>query len=170
MAQLRNFLAACWVLALLAGCGNGAEEAAQALAEQARQSEGREVPGGQAQAGRQEIRFQTEDGTLLHVQGGDVALPEDFPEDIALPEHYTLVSVMTMGANQSLVMQSDQGMPSVFEHFQSRQAGHGWTETLSMQGTGGWMLGFEKDRRGLLVNLSSDVDGKTVVSLSVQPR
>jgi hypothetical protein len=32
------------------------------------------------------------------------------------------------------------------------------------------MLGFEKENRGLLVNLSSDVDGRTVVSLSVQAR
>jgi hypothetical protein len=61
-------------------------------------------------------------------------------------------------------------MPGVFEHSRSSQAGQGWTGTLSMQGTGGWMPGFEKDRRGLLVNLSSDVDGKTVVVLSVQPR
>lgn len=169
MSLLRNAPVAGLALALLAGCGNGADEAAAALAEQARVAEHGGAPAGQA-AAHQEISFPTEDGTLLHVQGEDVALPEDFPDDIELPEGYTLVSVMTMGANQSLVMQSDQGPAGLFEHFQQGQASQGWTETLSMQGTGGWMLGFEKDRRGLLVNLSSDVDGRTVVSLSVQAR
>jgi len=170
MAQLRYAFAAGVAAALLAGCGSGAEKAAEALAEQARQAADAGTATGPAQAGRQQIRFRTDEGTLLHVQGAHVALPDDFPADIGLPEGYTLVSVMTMGATQSLVMQSEQGLPSLFEHFQTGQASRGWTETLSMQGTGGWMLGFEKEKRDLLVNLSSDVDGRTVVSLSVQAR
>jgi hypothetical protein len=170
MAQLRYALAASFAVALLAGCGSAADKATEALAEQARQAADGDTATGPAQPGTQEIRFQTEEGTLLHVQGEHVALPDDFPADIGLPEGYTLVSVMTMGATQSLVLQSKQGLPSLFEHFQTGQASRGWTETLSMQGTGGWMLGFEKENRGLLVNLSSDVDGRTVVSLSVQAR
>lgn len=170
MSLLRTTLAAGLALALLAGCGDDADMAAEALAEQARQAGNGEAAPGPESAGSPEIRFETEHGLLKRSEGEDVALPEDFPDDIRLPEDYTLVSVMTMGATQSLVMQSEQGLPGLFEHFQRSQAGQGWTETLTMKGTGGWMLGFEKEKRGLLVNLSSDVDGKTVVSLSVQPR
>lgn len=168
---LRNALGAALALALLAGCGgNGADEAAEALAEQARLAAAVDASAGENGAARQDINFETRDGTLRRSEGEDVTLPEDFPADIRLPEDYTLVSVMTMGPTQSLVMQSERGMPSLYEHFQSGQAGQGWTETLSMRGTGGWMLGFEKEKRSLLVNLSSDVDGRTVISLSVQAR
>jgi hypothetical protein len=37
-----------------------------------------------------------------------------------------------------------------------------------MQGADGSMLGFEKDGRSLLVNLRDDLDGQSVVSLSLQ--
>lgn len=165
MSPVRNTLAAVTALVLIAGCGESADKAAQALAEQARQAANDD-----AGPDNQEIGLQTEYGLLPRAEGDDVALPDEFPEDIRLPDDYTLVSVMTMGPTLSLVMQSDRGVASLYEHFQSGQSGEGWTETLSVKGSGGWMLGFEKDRRGLLVNLSSDVDGKTVVSLSVRPR
>lgn len=167
MPLLRNALFAALALALLAGCGDNADTTAAALAEQARQASNSE---GEVDDGAHVISFQTEDGTLRRSEGDDVALPEDFPDDIRLPDDYTLVSVMTMGPTVSLVMQSEQAVPRLYDDFQNRQVGQGWTETLTMKGTGGWMLGFEKGKRGLLVNLSSDVDGKSVVSLSVQAR
>lgn len=170
MSLVRNTLFATLALALLAGCGDAGETTAAALAEQARQASNGDAAAVQVDAGGNVISFQTEDGTLRRSEGDDVALPDDFPADIRLPDDYTLVSVMTMGPAVSLVMRSDQAVPRLYDDFQSRQTGQGWTETLSMKGTGGWMLGFEKGKRGLLVNLSSDVDGKSVVSLSVQPR
>ena len=162
MSLLRTCLAASVALALLAGCGDG-DTAAEALAEQKLQA-----GNGQARSDPSVLSFPTSEGMLQRTEGEDLALPEDFPDDIHLPDDYTLVSVMTMGPAQSLVMQSEQALPRLYDNFQASQAHQGWTETLSRKGTGGWMLGFEKGRRGLLVNLSSDVDGKTVVSLSVQ--
>ena len=48
------------------------------------------------------------------------------------------------------------------------QADQGWKETMSMQGAEGAALGFEKGKRGVLVNLRPDIEGQTIVSLSLQ--
>lgn len=144
------------VVCLLAACGGG-PDAGEALAETARAAA--EPAGGRpAQGG-----FQRDAGENLD-------LPAGFPVDIVLPEHYVVVSVMTMGPSQSVELRSDVAMATLFEQFRAGQVARGWQETVSMQGVEGAMLGFRKGSRGVLANFRPDMEGRTLVSLSLQPQ
>lgn len=153
----------------LAACGKAQESAAEALAEQAleAQAEAGDV-GIQADGGRHTVQMQTEAGRLQHTVGENVPLPADFPTDVVLPGDYTVVSVMRMGPSQSVVLRSPEPVADLVERYKAGQSGHGWRETLSMQGPEGAALGFEKAQRGMLVNLRPDLEGQTTVSLSLR--
>ncbi len=156
----------------LGACGKAAEQAAETAAERAIESQsGEEVDVEiDTQDGQQVLSVQTPEGEMRHTTGADVALPADFPTDIALPRDYTVLSVMTMGPAVSVVLRSPGSVADVYAQLRTDQAGQGWKESVSMQGSQGSMLGFEKNKRGLLVNLRPDLDGQTVVSLSLEAR
>jgi hypothetical protein len=142
MTPSRTLLAVAVFAVLLAACGKAQESASEALAEQALE----------AQTGA-EVDLDTEDGVST------VTMKTD---------EYTVVSVMKMGPTQSVVLRSPETMATLYIHYKDGQADHGWRETMSMQGPEGGSMGFEKDKRGVLVNLRPDIEGQTIVSLSLQ--
>jgi hypothetical protein len=148
------------VISLLAACGRAADPAL-ALAESANAV---------ARDGAGTIDVPAETAGYRNSAGADVPLPDGFPSDIVLPEKYAVVSVTTMGASQSVVLRSDEAMATLFGRFRADQAAGGWSETVSMQGMEGAMLGLQKDSRGMVVNFRQDMAGHTVLSLSLQPQ
>jgi hypothetical protein len=163
------------VLALalvLSACGKSEEKAAETLAERALEANsGQDVDVDiDSDGDGQTVTIQTEEGTITQSSGDNVALPADFPADIALPAGYKVMSVMTMGPVTSVVLEVPESPSDLFASFKSDQSGQGWKETLAMQGRDGSMLGFEKDDRSLLVNLGRSEDGGTMVSLSLQSK
>jgi hypothetical protein len=152
----------------LSACGNSEEAASEALAEQALEaSTGADVDI-EEEDGVHRVTARTEQGELVHSTGEDVPLPDGFPSDITLPADHQVMSVMTMGPATSVVLRSPEPASEIFSQLRRDQAAAGWKETMSMQGADGSMLGFEKDGRSLLVNLRDDLDGQSVVSLSLQ--
>jgi hypothetical protein len=169
----RSPLIAALALALalaLSACGKSQEKAAETLAEEALEANSGQKVDVDIEDDGQTVTIQTEEGTIKQTSGDNVALPAEFPTDIALPDDYKLMSVMTMGPVTSVVMEVPQSPSDLFATFKSKQADQGWKETLAMQGTDGSMLGFEKGDRSMLVNLSSSESGGTMVSLSLQSK
>ena len=109
-------------------------------------------------------------GEIRRDTGLVLQLPDDFPEDILLPDDYAVVSVTTMGPSRSIVLRSDEPMTALYERFRTVQTGRGWEETVSVLGAEGAMLGFRKDARGVVANFRPDMEGRTLVSLSLQPQ
>lgn len=144
-------------VALLAGCAR-TPDASEALVDTAR---------GAADAATVTA---TAAGEIRRAAGADVRLPDDFPPDILLPERYAVVSVTTMGPSRSVVLRSDEAMTPLYERFRAAQSERGWEETVSMLGAEGAMLGFRKGARGVVANFRPDMEGRTLVSLSLQPQ
>jgi hypothetical protein len=168
MTPSRKLLAVAVFAVLLAACGKAQESASEALAEQALEAQtGAEVDL-DTEDGVSTLTMETDEGQLQHSVGENVPLPEDFPKDVVLPDDYTVVSVMKMGPSQSVVLRSRETMATLYDQYKAGQTGNGWKETMSMQGPEGAALGFEKDKRGMLVNLRPDIEGQTMVSLSLQ--
>ena len=165
----RFLLVAVLLSAALCACGKAQESAAEALAEQALEAQADAVRADvRTEDGKHTLEMRTDEGRLQHTAGENVPLPADFPPDVVLPGDYTVVSVMRMGPSQSLVLRIPEPVTALVEHYKSGQSRHGWRETMSMQGPEGAALGFEKARRGMLVNLRPDAEGQTTVSLSLQ--
>jgi hypothetical protein len=168
MRTPRTLLSLALLTLLVSACGNSEEAASEALAEQALEaSTGADVDI-ENEDGVHRVTARTEQGELVHSSGENVPLPDDFPGDVTLPASYQVVSVMTMGPATSVVLRSPEPASEIFSQIRGGQSGAGWKETMSMQGADGSMLGFEKDGRSLLVNLRDDLDGQSVVSLSLQ--
>jgi len=168
MTPSRHLLAVAVFAVLLAACGKAQESASEALAEQALEAQtGAEVDL-DTDDGVSTLTMETDEGQLQHSVGENVPLPDDFPKDVVLPDDYTVVSVMKMGPSQSVVLRSRETMATLYDEYKAGQASKGWKETMSMQGPEGAALGFEKDKRGMLVNLRPDIEGQTMVSLSLQ--
>lgn len=168
MSPSRTLLAASVLAALLAACGQAQESASEALAEQALEAQTGAAIDLDTENGVSTLTMQTDEGPLQHSVGENVPLPADFPKDVVLPEEFTVVSVMKMGPTQSVVLRSSETMAALYDQYKAGQTGRGWKETMSMQGAEGASLGFEKDKRGMLVNLRPDIEGQTMVSLSLQ--
>ena len=143
-------------VALLAGCAR-TPDASEALVDTAR---------GAADA----ATVTATAGEIRRAAGAEVRLPDDFPPDILLPERYAVVSVTTMGPSRSVVLRSDEAMTPLYERFRAAQSERGWEETVSMLGAEGAMLGFRKGARGVVANFRPDMEGRTLVSLSLQPQ
>ena len=170
MNRRPSLIAALALSLVLSACGQSEEKAAETLAEKALEANtGQDVDVDIDEDG-QTVTIQTDQGTIKQSSGDNVALPDDFPSDVALPDDYKLMSVMTMGQVTSVVMQSPGTLSDLFKHFKTGQADQGWKETLSMQGSDGSMLGFEKGDRSLLVNLGKSEAGGTMLSLSLQTK
>ena len=75
-----------------------------------------------------------------------------------------------MGAAQTVVLRTDAAMTPLYDRFRDAQHDRGWEETVSMQGVEGAMLGLRKDGRSVLANFRPDMQGRTIVSLSLQPQ
>ena len=168
MSPTRSLLATAVMAALLAACGQAQESATEALAEEALQAQTDAKVDLELEDGLNTLTMETEEGKLQHTTGENVPLPADFPKDVVLPDDYTVVSVMKMGPSLSVVMRSRDTMAGLYAHYQAGQSGNGWKETMSAQGAEGAALGFEKGKRGMLVNLRPDIEGQTMVSLSLQ--
>lgn len=170
MTRCPPVIAALALALVLSACGKSEEKAAETLAEEALEANsGQDVDVDIADDG-QTVTIETEQGTLKQSSGDNVALPDNFPTDVTLPADYKVMSVMTMGPVTSVVMEVPEAPSSVFGDFKSGQAAQGWKETLSMQGSDGSMLGFEKGDRSLLVNLGKSEAGGTMLSLSLQSK
>lgn len=170
MTRCPPLIAALALALVLSACGKSEEKAAEALAEQALETNAGQDVDVDIEDDGQTVTIQTEQGTLKQSSGDNVALPDDFPTDVTLPDDYKVMSVMTMGPVTSVVMEVPEAPSVVFADIKSGQASQGWKETLSMQGADGSMLGFEKGDRSLLVNLGKSESGGTMLSLSLQSK
>ena len=170
MTRHSPLIAALALALVLSACGKAEEKAAETLAEKALEANSGQDVDVDINEDGQTVTIQTEDGTLTQSSGDNVELPADFPSDVALPDDYKVMSVMTMGPVTSVVLEVPESPSDLFTAFKSGQADQGWKETMAMQGGEGSMLGFEKDDRSLLVNLSRSEDGGTMVSLSLQSK
>lgn len=168
MFASRALLPVALLALLLSACGKSQDDASETLAEQALEaSTGAEIDI-EDEDGVHRVTARTDEGELVHSSGENVPLPAGFPTDVTLPADHQVMSVMTMGPATSVVLRSPEPASEIFSRMRRAQASAGWKETLSMQGADGSMLGFEKDGRSLLVNLRDDLDGQSVVSLSLQ--
>lgn len=170
MTRCRQTITCLALALLLSACGKSDEKTGETLAEQALEATSGEDMDVDIDDEGQTVTVRTEQGTLKQSSGDNVALPSDFPSDITLPDGHKVMSVMTMGPVTSVVLEVPGSASEVFADFKSDHASQGWKETLSMQGADGSMLGLEKGKRHLLVNMGTSQQGGTTVSLSLQSK
>lgn len=169
--RMRLNVMACLLALFAAGCGKAAEEASEAIIE-ANMPDGGNV---EIDAEGGSIRFQGPDGSGAEVQfeaGESVALPENFPADVPVPEGVTwsVVQSSTAEGAGGIVVQGATATPlaEVAAFVKSGATGQGWTETQSMSQAGELeIVSYSKDERQLSYTLGK-ADGETTVMIVSQ--
>lgn len=166
----RGILGACTAAGLLLaapGCGKANEEITESTIETS-------MPNGgdvEYDSGSGDISIQTTDGEggAVGVQAGEsVALPDNFPADIPVPDGVTwkLVQNASTGGKSGVTAQGMLQTPvaDVAAFVKEETAKEGWTSEQSFQQAGQMeMMTFKKEERMLHITLTGTDDGTAIV-------
>lgn len=102
--------------------------------------------------------------------GEALPLPEDFPEDVYLPDRYAVTSVIAMHGTQVVSVTSRGKVSQLFDDARSAMEHAGWTQVMSMQHSAdNAMLSFEKGGRATVFSFNRG-EGADAVVIGVQLR
>ena len=113
-----------------------------------------------------EINIQTEDGSFQ--AGGNVKIPEDFPEDVYVVEG-ELISAMknVVGVGTQVMISTDKSISEVAELYNGKLVEEDWDIQVSMNLGEGAMLSAVKGERQVSVSVNEGEDSKTAVILTI---
>lgn len=142
---------------VLTGCGKSASER---VAEKALEN----AWGGNADVDVDSgsVDIETDQG---HWQTGEGStLPENWPEDIYVPDGKIITSTDT-GFSQGVTLELDKGVTDLRDEYKSKIIEEGWDINTELNIEGSTMLGANKDNRNLSVSISSE-DGTTTMIIT----
>src|SRR3546814_4339037 len=80
--------------------------------------------------------------------GGELALPDDFPDDIYLPADYRINSLMDRGTLRVVSLQAPGQVSALFGDARASMDLRGWKQVMAMRdATDSALLTYEKDDR-----------------------
>lgn len=147
----------------LVGCGAAAEKAAEKATEQAIESQG----GGDVDINADDgtVEVETEDGSMSF---GTAEVPEEWPEDIELPDGLEILSGTSMDASDgrlvAITATSEQSPDELLEGLKSQLSDWEISGETDMSSTNGNLAGAQWDTDGRRVTFaaSSGGDGNDV--------
>lgn len=142
-------------LAFLLACGKSSEEKAmeKALEKSIERESGGKV---KADISRDKIEIKGEQGSLSIASGGNVEIPDGFPQDIQLYKG----ARVTMSARQEdgfvLALETSDDLKKVGDVYKSEMTSRGWVEKMVMNLPEGTMLQYTKDNRHAVIQITRD--------------
>lgn len=165
LPTLQTFLLAA---AIAAACAlPGCKRASEALAEQAiEQASGDKVD---IRQDGDTVSIKTDQGemTVASAQdGGSVALPAGFPDDVFLPEPRTVSSAMDMAGMKAVNIATGAALAQVSADVEKAMQDRGWKREMSMQtGADSSTLVYSKDKRQAVYQLMKADNGGTQLAV-----
>lgn len=135
-------------LAALAACGGDEQvvETEQGEVRVTREGEG--------------VTIRSEEEGLEGRFGPDASLPDDFPDDVPIPEDARVVGVMVSREDGTMVsLQSDAAIETLLEDLRRRIGDEGWTLDEDTSVMGQHLLSASKGERSLVVQVMGGADG-----------
>jgi hypothetical protein len=118
-------------------------------------------------SGNGEVTIKTNEGTWT----ANNKLPADFPRDVPIYPSATVQGAVTatraeQGGHYAGLETRDTASV-VASWYKAQIASAGWAIAMNMESGGSFIVGGSKDNRTLMVTVSSDESGKTVIGLAV---
>ena len=115
------------------------------------------------------VSIKTDQGemTVASAQdGGSVALPAGFPDDVFLPAQRTVSSAMDMGGMQAVHVATTATLAAVSADVEKTMQAQGWKREMSMQsGADSSTLIYSKEKRQVVYQLMKADDGGTQLAV-----
>lgn len=158
-------LLSCAALALaLSACGKSASDRIAEAAVSAASGQDVEIDddGGK-------VTLHGKDGDVEMQSGEDVELPKDFPDDVYLPEHYRVRSVMKLPQASMVQVTAKGSVGGLYKEADARMQAQGWEQTMAMQQSADTrMLVYKKDSRQAMLTINSGGGEPGEVQVGVQ--
>lgn len=157
-------LAAFAAILVLPGCKRAQDAAVEAAIERA--------TGAKVDKDGNAVTIKTEQGDLKIAQadeGGSVALPAGFPQDVYLPADHKVASAMDMGGMQMINLTTPQGVAEVSAAAEKSMQAQGWKRDMAMQADGSNTLMYSKDKRQVVFQMLKGDDGGTQLAIRTGP-
>jgi hypothetical protein len=125
------------------------------------------IPGGSVEQSGDQIRINNGGGTF--VAGGDVKLPDGFPDNIPQPSKVLSVAMVTpQGMTVAFKCKGTQS--DEYEKLKAAFQTQGWEETMAMQSANGSVIGVKKgENRHIQDSVGKDNNG-TLINLIITQR
>ncbi len=150
---------ACTVL--LAGCDRSEQRASEAAIETA---SGGELD---VEHDRGTMTIRRSDGATARIaRGKSLALPDDFPADVYRPPQHEVVSVADMEGAQIVIFTTDATLAATRSAASKQMLERGWKQMTIMEGATGSILGYEKDKRQVVLSFGP-YEGRTAVNVQL---
>lgn len=163
---VRAALACAAFVLLAAGCGKSPEERATEAAIKAASGQDVEV-----ERGGDTMTFRGADGSQATVsQGGNLALPSGFPDDVYRPSTHAVTSVIDVEGMQMVGMSTRAGPAEVVAEARAAMERAGWKQVMAMEAEGTSMLAYEKGERTVSLSVAPQDEGGTLVNVQVAQR
>ena len=115
-----------------------------------------------------EKAVETASGEKVDIEqdGGSVALPAGFPDDVFLPAQRTVSSAMDMGGMQAVNVATTATLAAVSADVEKTMQAQGWKREMSMQsGADSSTLIYSKEKRQVVYQLMKADDGGTQLAV-----
>ncbi len=117
-----------------------------------------------------EMTVKTEQGDMTIKtadDGGSVALPTGFPDDIYMPDAYKVASAMDMAGMQMVNLTAATELTRIYADADKAMQAGGWKREVAMQTPDSATLAFSKDQRQVFYQLVKADDGGTQLAVRV---
>ncbi|MFT4178392.1 MAG: hypothetical protein QM612_02870 [Thermomonas sp.] len=114
------------------------------------------------------LTFKTDKGEVKIAaaeDGGSVALPDGFPDDVYLPDNHKVASAMDMGGMQIVNLTTPAAMGTVYADADKAMQGKGWKREMAMQSGDGSTLMYTKGDQQVVYQLLKGDDGGTQLAI-----
>lgn len=145
----------CFSFAII-GCGKKAsEKMAEKMIESAAEKDGVKAD---VSISDNTVTMRTKDGTAVYAGGENVKIPDNFPKDVYIYEGAKVISAVSVPNGFSLMLQTKDAADKVASKLKDKIVSQGWTEEMTMTQSGMIMLGYKKENRSAIINITPDKD------------
>ena len=106
----------------------------------------------------------------LNMAFSEMEYPKDLKKEIALYPKANIVHTMNVSGNTMVIMEVGDKLDTIFEFYKKELPAKGWTILGEVKQQGNLTLMCEKGLKNMVVSISLDDSGKSMVSLTLAPK
>lgn len=115
------------------------------------------------------VTIKMEDGTVQYSTGGNVKLPDGFPQELIIATDAKLIGASSANNGNTVIYQTNSEQDTLFSDYITKLTSLGWKKEMEVDTAEGKMLNFTKDKFTAVISIekngSEDTSMKNIVNV-----
>ena len=107
---------------------------------------------------------------FMNIAFSEMEYPKDLEKEIAPYPKANIVQTMKASGNTMVIMEVSDKLDTIFEFYKKELSAKGWTILGEIKQQGNYTLMGEKESKSVVIAISLDDSGKSMVSLTLAPK